>query len=417
MNLFQFVLLGISFLSIYSASFHMLTYILYRKEAYEKDIRVRNFKPTVSIVIPAYNEEKNIERNIKSALNQTYPVEVYVVDDASTDRTREICEKYAKEGKIHYFRMEKNRGKVPNVNFVLKNHIKTDLFCVLDADCFYEKDTVEKMIPHFSNKNVAAVIPTVKIFNPRNWIERIQSVEYFLASFLRPLVGLYSGIHTTNGLTMFRTEAVRKVGYFDERDLTEDMDMCMRLVGKGYKVVSEPRAHAYTLPVSTLRAFIKQRRRWNTGLVDNFFEHICVVKRVPGMKYITFPLVFAWVGIITGLFARMAYNIPKSLIDFLETLSAINYDLVFYIKEIILPNPTFVRFNMVTTTMLLSSAIFLSLLSYSITRLEKRERFKKVINTPLYGLTYSILLTLAWLATYVFMIKNGRVRKGWTHQT
>ena len=414
MNYFQYVLLGISFLSIYSAFFYTLFFFI-EKDKLNNENKTKK-KQRVSIISSMYNEEKNIEKWITSLLEQDYPLDIYIVDDNSTDKTPEICKKYAKQGLITFIQNKENKGKVPNINFLLKNHVKTELFCVLDGDCFYEKGAVEDMAKHFNDKKVGSVIPTTKISGARNLLERVQAVEYYLSSFLRPISSLFGGVYTTNGLTMFRTKAVREAGYFDESTLTEDMDMCMRLYANGYKIKGDSKPHACTYPERTIKDYLKQRKRWQTGFVDNFISHYPTIKKHPGMVYVTFPLAFAWVSIITGLFARVVYHSTNSTFRLSRTLRMINYDIMFYLNQMY-SNFYVIRLNIVNVTFFTSTVIFFALLVFAISKVENREKLKTVLNVPIYILTYSILLTLTWLATYGYILKNKGRRVGWTHQT
>ena len=237
-----------------------------------------------------------------------------------------------------------------------------------------------------------------------------------LVSFLRPIMSVFEGIYTTNGLTMFRTKAAKEVGCFDENNLTEDMDICMKLYAAGYKIKGDVHPHSYTLPVNKFSTFVRQRRRWQVGMIDNFMAHFPTIKKHPGMKYVTFPISFAWIGLITGLFIRTVYNVTDSLINFMSHLKAINYDILFYLKELF-ANPTFLRFNIVTTTMMVSSFIFISLLIFATSRIEDKKKLKAMLNTPIYVLTYSILLTITWLSSYAYIIKSRGKRQAWTHET
>ena len=142
------------------------------------------YQPTVSIFIPASNEEKVIGRLLKRITDFTYPKEklqVIVIDDASNDRTGDIADEY----KNRYFFIEvvhrstsvgrKGKASAMNCGFKLA---KGDIVLCFDADYYPQKDIVDKLIQAFDDPKVGAVQGRVVVLNePQNFVTRIVALE------------------------------------------------------------------------------------------------------------------------------------------------------------------------------------------------------------------------------------------------
>ena len=165
--LFKYFLIYIVvFFGIFVGTFLLLTLI-------ENWRRIKNPMPmrfpSVSIIIPAYNEESNIAKTISSAARMNYPkdkLEILVVDDGSKDKTLEVAKTaarscHSKYGiKVKVF-TKKNGGKATAINFGIK-HVKGEIIGTLDADSFPEKDALMKMIGYLENDKVASVTSSLK---------------------------------------------------------------------------------------------------------------------------------------------------------------------------------------------------------------------------------------------------------------
>ncbi len=161
----------------------------------------------VSIVIPAYNEEKNIEKTLKSLLNQTYKnVEIVVVDNNSKDRTKEIASKYANTI------TETKQGYI----YAVKRGIsETDgeILTICDADSFYPSKWLEKMVRSFNNDRVVAVYGSAEFYDTGKFMALISIISYSLFLIISKLFDL----DNTAGFNfLFRRDAYEKVGGYDE---------------------------------------------------------------------------------------------------------------------------------------------------------------------------------------------------------
>jgi glycosyltransferase involved in cell wall biosynthesis len=129
-------------------------------------MRLKQNFPKVSIGIPVYNGEHFLDEKIKSILDQTFSnYEIIISDNASTDKTSIICNKFAKnEPKIRYIRQEKNIGVWGNFNFVLKE-AKGDYFLWSSVDDMMLPTYLEKILDVISsNKNISCCFTKIKLY-------------------------------------------------------------------------------------------------------------------------------------------------------------------------------------------------------------------------------------------------------------
>src|SRR3989344_7883436 len=176
------------FFSLYFIIFWFLVFL--DKGVKERDLKLKKY-PSVTIAIPSYNEGKNIEKTINSVLNLNYPKEklkLIIVNDGSKDNTKQIVEKIIRNNKQSNILLinQPNQGKGSALNNALKN-TNSEFFVTLDADSFVKENALQKLIPHFE-KNVAAVLPIIKINDNKSFIEKIQSYEYPINFFYKKIM-------------------------------------------------------------------------------------------------------------------------------------------------------------------------------------------------------------------------------------
>ena len=113
-----------------------------------------NKKIKVTIGIPVYNSERSIKRRIEEICSQTFQDFVIVIsDNASTDKTRHICEEFSKEDeRISIFHQEKNRGQYCNFNFILSK-ANTEYFVMAPGDDIWSKNFLEKNVEFLEKEN------------------------------------------------------------------------------------------------------------------------------------------------------------------------------------------------------------------------------------------------------------------------
>lgn len=251
-----------SYFALFTGIFFLYTF--FENKHKMKSPKLKTF-PSLSILIPAYNVEKYIKKTLNSLISADYPKkEIIVIDDGSTDKTYKIVKKYGKGVKI--FRKE-NGGKASALNFGIPK-CKGKLIMTLDADSFLQKNTLKKMVTYFGNPKVMSVVPTLKVYNPKNLAEKMQVIEYTLTSFVRKIFTFMHGLNVNPCAPIYRKEFLEK-NKFDEGNLTEDLEMGLRVQSKHYEVEHAIDSCVFTVVPNNIMDLIKQRVRWNYGTMWN----------------------------------------------------------------------------------------------------------------------------------------------------
>jgi peptidoglycan-N-acetylglucosamine deacetylase len=252
----------------------MFAYVQKRKES--KNIYVLPADlPLVSIIVPAYNEEVNAVRTVQSLLEQDYPnLNIIFVDDGSKDATFEkVSAAFPNNPKVQVH-SKPNGGKSSALNYGI-NLSTAPIVVGIDADTQLKEDAVSELIKRFTDDQVGAVAGNVKVGNEVNMTTRWQSIEYITSqNFDRRAFDLLNCITVVPGaIGAFRREAVIKAGMFTSDTLAEDCDLTMRLHKCGYTIRNCTSAISYTEAPESVRMFLKQRFRWNFGVMQSFWKH------------------------------------------------------------------------------------------------------------------------------------------------
>lgn len=234
-----------------------------------------DFRPPVSVVIAAYNEEKVITQTVDSILRSEYPqFEIVVVDDGSSDRTFQIVqEKYAGVANVRVFR-QPNAGKSAALNRAIRE-ARHDILVALDADTVFERGTIGKLTRHFANPKVGAVSGNAKVGNKRTLLARFQSMEYVCGFNLdRRALDLLNAITVVPGAVgAWRKDLIERVGGFGHDTLAEDTDVTLAIRRLGFEIRYEEEAVAHTEAPETTAALAKQRFRWAFGTLQAAWKH------------------------------------------------------------------------------------------------------------------------------------------------
>jgi len=253
-----------------------------------------DFHPLVAVLVPAYNEEKVINRTIRSVLDSTYPnLHVIVIDDGSKDRTCEVARaEFADEiarGRVTVLRQE-NGGKAKALNYGLQ-FVTEEIFVGIDADTLIANDAIAYLVPHFQDARVGAMAGNAKVGNRVNLWTRWQALEYITSqNFDRRALNTFSAVCVVPGaIGAWRTEAVRHAGGYKLDTVAEDADLTMALLQDGYKVEYEDRSLAYTEAPSTANALMRQRFRWSFGILQAVWKHRSAFARKGALGYVALP--------------------------------------------------------------------------------------------------------------------------------
>lgn len=270
----QYILWIISFFTLW-ITVVWLTYISSNKEVK----KLKRFL-SLTIAIPAYNEENNLEKTINSISKADYPkdkIKMIIVNDGSTDNTEEVALNIIKKYKNLDIRLinKKNGGKASAINVALEK-ASTELFAVLDADSRIEKSSIKILVGNFEDPKTGAAISRIKIDSPKKMIEKIQRFEYIMSALLRKIMSTIGTLSMTPGvLSIYKTDLLKKVGGFtkEKENLTEDLEIAMRLKYKGYEIIMDHNSIAYTTAPDTLTKLWRQRIRWSRGYIYNHLKY------------------------------------------------------------------------------------------------------------------------------------------------
>lgn len=291
------------FISLFFAVFWLL--VLIEKKDEKKQKKLKTF-PIVTIAIPAYNEEATIAKTLESVLSLDYPkdkIECIIVNDGSVDKTGEIAKELVTKHKEHNIILisQENKGKGAAMNAAMKSSTG-EFFVCLDGDSFVEPDALRKMLPYFDADNIAAVLPSLKVKNPSNILQKMQWYEYIINMFYKELMARLNSVHVAPGpFSVYKKSILEEVGGFDENhNLTEDLEMALRLQSKHYRLIQLLNTTIYTVAPDNLKSLYKQRNRWYKGSILNALHY---KKMIFNKTYGDFGLIQMPTILISGIIA------------------------------------------------------------------------------------------------------------------
>ncbi|MBI3475448.1 MAG: glycosyltransferase [Acidobacteria bacterium] len=266
-----------------------------RSQVFGTPEQVAVHRPKVAILIPAYNEEKVIERTIQGALDSDYPnLHVIVIDDGSTDRTLEVARSAFRreiaDGRVVILG-KKNSGKAEALNFGLEHIGDAEFFVGIDADTIIAPDAIARMVPHFINPRVGAVAGNAKVGNRVNLWTRWQALEYITSqNFERRALNTMGAVSVVPGaIGAWRVSAVRDAGGYHVDTVAEDADLTMALLRDGYRVEYEDLALAFTEAPTNANGLMRQRFRWSFGILQAVWKHRGVFARKGVLGWVALP--------------------------------------------------------------------------------------------------------------------------------
>jgi cellulose synthase/poly-beta-1,6-N-acetylglucosamine synthase-like glycosyltransferase len=247
---------------------------LYHKQQEARDAAFfPDHYPSVTVLIPAYNEEKVLGRTIESVIEASYPYkEIIVIDDGSTDRTYQIALGYGNQGVKTVQRP--NGGKAAALNYGLL-FARGEIVVTVDADSLIGKNALVELVKNFRDPEVAAVAGNIKVINRKNLLTNCQALEYISGiNIFRRALAIFSNVTVVPGcLGAYRREVLSGGGFYDPDTLVEDFDTTVKTLKAGKIVQASSAAVCYTEAPETWGDFIKQRLRWYRGNFQALWKH------------------------------------------------------------------------------------------------------------------------------------------------
>jgi len=249
-------------------------YLHKRRERHDSSSDVANGTPLVTVIVPAYNEEKAIGKTVDALLELSYVnKEIIIVDDGSTDGTFEVAKRYAKNGFTRVV-TKPNSGKWDALNTGIEV-AKGEFIVCIDADTLLDPNAIQHLIKHFSDPNIAAVAGNVKVGNRSGLLTKLQALEYVVGINLhrRSEANLQNVTVVPGPIGAFRASVLNEIGLFEGDTFAEDADITLKILRAGYKTVFEARAIGYTEAPTSMTSLAKQRYRWYRGSLQVLSKH------------------------------------------------------------------------------------------------------------------------------------------------
>jgi cellulose synthase/poly-beta-1,6-N-acetylglucosamine synthase-like glycosyltransferase len=229
--------------------------------------------PPVTVLVAAHNEEKVVAHILTALMSVNYPMDkmlVVPVNDRSTDRTREIIDRFCQEhpGRIHPFHRTGGKGGKAAALKDAMELVETEVILIFDADYIPGKGLVKQLVAPFFDPEVGGVMGRVVPLNVgTNLLTRLLDLERSGGYQVDQQARMNLRLVPQHGGTVagVRLSALREIGGWNDNTLTEDTDLTFRLLLAGWKTVYQNRSECYEEVPETWQVRIKQIMRWAKG--------------------------------------------------------------------------------------------------------------------------------------------------------
>lgn len=246
--------------------------------------------PFVSVQIPTFNDPV-AERCVKKCMKFNYPrskYEIIIADDSTNKDTQRLLKKYADEnpGFIKYIHRENREGFKAGALKGAMKITKGEILVIFDADWIPDEDFIKEVVKPFSDPEVAIVQTRQGFYNQdTNIISRFAA--YLLMIYhtvVMPINNKINCVFFCGTAGALRRSAFDEVGGWNLKSLTEDSDLAIKLLMKGYKTVYLEMETPSEVPV-TFESFLKQQMRWCYGNVRAFLENASKIMFQRGLTF------------------------------------------------------------------------------------------------------------------------------------
>jgi peptidoglycan-N-acetylglucosamine deacetylase len=356
---------GFGVVVIHTSIFVVLSLVqIVRKRKRNKKYALRRL--SVSVIVPAFNEEKVIQACIHSILKSSYQnLEVIVTDDGSTDNTI-LKARQIDDPRVTVI-ANGHIGKFNALNRAIRE-ARGSIIITIDADTRIFPGAISKIMQQFSLPNVGAVAGYVRVGNKVNALTQLQALEYTLNQGIEKRVMDMGGavLVVPGAFGAWRKSVIQKLGGFTAHTLAEDFDLTLQIIKKGYTVRFAENAIAYTEAPTSIMQLIKQRFRWNFGNLQVYAKNR---KLLGNKKYGATGIVF----LPRAVFLQMFLTLTMPLVD------------IFIIINLL------VGARMLTLFFLLFYLLFYMFVAF-IAFITLREPIKTIVYIPLLRFGYTQLI-------------------------
>jgi len=381
------------FFSLYFGVLMFLIFFEKRKLLYFKAEKQKF--PLVSMLVPCFNEENNIENVLNSLLNLDYPqsqLEIIVIDDGSTDKTLQKAHLFTETHPNIKVLHKENGGKYTALNLGIKHSCGNIIGCI-DADCTAQKNSLKKMVNYFCDQATQAVVSSIKITNPKGLLLNVQHSEFLVSAFLKKMFSFLGSITVTPGpLSLFRKTALVKLGPYKEAHLTEDLEMALRMQSQHLKIEHALDAVVYTKGQKSLKKLCYQRLRWRRGFLLNLNDYKKLLNvREHGNLSLMIAYNFFGAFITVGITAYTTFRLVNYLIQQLTQAILINFEILPYLTL------SWPRLSIKPALLLGSLSLGLILAFMALGKKYTYDKLKLTQKAIFYLIAYSFLSAFWWL--------------------
>lgn len=236
-----------------------------KPKLYKKD---ESLLPSVSLIIPAYNEEKVIKKKIKNSLELDYQgkLDIIIASDGSEDKTVEIAEKF---NKIKVKKFNQRRGKMATLNETVKD-VESEIIVLTDANAMFEKDAIKKLVRDFKDESVGCVCG-VKSVKKDGKIGKYEGLYWKLEKFLKEKESKIGSCVADGSIYAVR----RKLYPFPKEDriIMDDLAVSLAVINNGYRSVLEKEAVAYETASVNIFDEFRRKVRIMEGAITSIIDY------------------------------------------------------------------------------------------------------------------------------------------------
>lgn len=267
-----------------------------------------DFEPTVTVVIPMFNEGRAVVETLRSVLASDYPrdkLDVICVDDQSIDDTFDrACEVARTDPRLVVVRNATNVGKRCSINHAVRRS-RSEVIVSVDSDVIIDPDAIRQLVRRFTSPKIAAVGGWVDVRNKdENWLTRMQVLKYWYAYYVvKNVERAYKTVLAVSGcLAAYRRSVLLELmPILDDRNILgvpikygEDRFLTRQIVKAGYHTTLTNQARCRTFVPSTLFGYFSQQLRWRRSNIVDFvggFSHVWRLHPLVALNYFSMAIV------------------------------------------------------------------------------------------------------------------------------
>ncbi|VVB61385.1 Glycosyltransferase AglI [uncultured archaeon] len=405
---------AVYFFSLYVSVFLMLTFL-----EKPQDFRKLKILPSVSVVVPAYNEEGSIGKTIESLMKLDYPkdrLQIIVVNDGSADNTRNIVEQFLRRQSPFRLMLlnQENSGKAAALNNGI-SHAEGEFVACLDADSMVRPDTLKEMVGYFHDKKVAAVAPVMKVYEPKTILQRLQALEYILYAFLKTIFSSMDSIHVTPGpFSIYRKSTIIEIGGFDESSIVEDQEIGYRIQKNQYRILQSTTGEVFTIAPKNLKELYNQRCRWFKGSAITILKYRDMFFNRKYGDFGMFQIPTLVMGLILPFVTVVLFfkYVVSPIIDYISNLYLINFRIIlpkFTLLELQTSLITYDFAKIFIIAAVFSVGIFWMVRGHK--NANEKLSFYSAVPLLLYFIVYYILISFIWVGSMFELLVLRRIRR------